>query len=378
MKFQHIIPVIFFAAVSCGEAADTQPSSENSQAATNDTIRLTSAQLQNARIVIGQAERKSVSEEIQVTGHINIAPQNMVSVSFPLGGYLKENKMLPGTRVRKGDVLAVIEHNDLIQLQENYLIARIELKTLSENLERQRQLNRSKISSDKVLQEAEEKYQTQKIKLKSLEEKLKLIGIFPGDLNEGNISRAVALRAPISGYVSKVNFNSGKYLQPNDEIFEIINPEGLYANLVAFEKDLHKIKAGNEVIVRSDHSDKAYKAQVKMLTPGISEDRTATVICNLQNPSGEIFPGMFVTATIYSRPREVLVIAEEALIRKGDENFLLEAITDSVFVPVPVIPGFKSRNLISIIPQNDHELEGKRFIVKNPFRVMGMLNKEEE
>src|SRR5690606_25441095 len=314
MKFQHIIPVIFLAAVSCGEAADTQPSSENSQAATNDTIRLTSAQLQNARIVIGQAERKSVSEEIQVTGHINIAPQNMVSVSFPLGGYLKENKMLPGTRVRKGDVLAVIEHNDLIQLQENYLIARIELKTLSENLERQRQLNRSKISSDKVLQEAEEKYQTQKIKLKSLEEKLKLIGIYPGDLNEGNISLAVALRAPISGYVSKVNFNSGKYLQPNDEIFEIINPEGLYANLVAFEKDLHKIKVGNEVIVRSDHSDEAYKAQVKMLTPGISEDRTATVICDLQNPSGEIFPGMFVTATIYSRPREVLVIAEEALI----------------------------------------------------------------
>src|SRR5690606_40524097 len=122
----------------------------------------------------------------------------------------------------------------------------------------------------------------------------------------------------------------------------------------------------------------ANKPKLKRLTRCNNQHHTATVICNLHNPSGEIFPGMFVTATIYSRPREVLVIAEEALIRKGDENFLLEAITDSVFVPVPVIPGFKSRNLISIIPQNDHELEGKRFIVKNPFRVMGMLNKEEE
>jgi len=37
-------------------------------------------------------------------------PQNLVSVSIPLGGYLKSSNLLPGKPVSKGQVIAVIEN----------------------------------------------------------------------------------------------------------------------------------------------------------------------------------------------------------------------------------------------------------------------------
>jgi Multidrug resistance efflux pump len=60
--------------------------------------------------------------------------------------------------------------------------------------------------------------------VKSLGERLKLIGINPDELTENNLSKSINIYSPINGYVSSVNVNIGKYTQPSEVLFELINP----------------------------------------------------------------------------------------------------------------------------------------------------------
>lgn len=376
MKILQYIFLSFFL-FACNQAAEERDNSFSSNQ--GDTIRLNSNQIKNADIQIGEVTKRPMSEEIHVNGKLALAPQNIVTVSFPLGGYLKENRLLPGKKLTRGETIAIIEHEDLVLLQENYLISKIELSTLSQNLDRQKELNLSKISSDKILQEAEEKFQTQKVRVKGLEEKLKLIGINPDNLNYNNISRSVALRSPITGYVSKVNYNTGRYLQPEDEIFELINPEGMHVNLTIYEQNLNKIKPGLKAeFYTGNNTEDIFTGIVKMITPNMNNDQTATVICEISNPSSGLTPGMFVTGKILTEEKEAYVISEEALVRKGDESFIIEVFSDSLFIPVPVIRGLKEGKLISVTPVRNEQIEGRKFITKNPFRVFAMLHREED
>ena len=73
------------------------------------TVSLTEAQLKNADLALGQLEKKSLSSVLKVNGQIDVPPQNLVSISMPLGSYLKSTKLLPGMHINKGEVIATME-----------------------------------------------------------------------------------------------------------------------------------------------------------------------------------------------------------------------------------------------------------------------------
>ena len=168
---------IFFA---CGNSKLT----EKKAVTTLETVvNLSNEQIKSANIVLGKIEQKSLSSILKVNGKIDVPPQNMVSVSVPLGGYLKSTKLLPGMPVRKGEVIAVMEDQQYIQIQQDFLMAKAKLLYVTTEYNRQKELNIIKASSDKTFQLTEAEFSTQKILVKALSEKLKLIGINPENIN---------------------------------------------------------------------------------------------------------------------------------------------------------------------------------------------------
>ena len=220
---------------SCGSSSEEK---NMEPALQSQTVTLTPAQAKNADLSFGKLEKKPISRTLQVSGKIDVPPQNMVSVSVPLGGYLKSSQLLPGMHVRKGEVIAVMEDQQYIQLQQDYLIGQAKLKYTEKEFERQRELNISKATSDKIFQQAEAEYTTQKVTVKSLSEKLKLIGIDPLRLTESTISKSININSPIDGYVTHVNVNIGKYAQPSEVLFELVNPTDIHLALTIFEKEI--------------------------------------------------------------------------------------------------------------------------------------------
>ena len=155
---------------------------------------------------------------MDIQGRIDLPPQNIISVNFPLGGYLKSTKLIPGMHVSKGEVIAVIEDQSIVQLQQDYLSAKAKSTLAKLEFDRQKSLYDANAGSSKNFQQADAELKMQNVLVKGLSEKLKLIGIESGSLNETNISGQVQIKSTINGYVSKVNVNTGKYVQPTEKI----------------------------------------------------------------------------------------------------------------------------------------------------------------
>ena len=156
--------------------------------------------------------------------------------------------LLPGTPVKKGEVLAVLEDQLYINLQQEYLLTKTKMALAEKEYNRQNIMYQSQATSDKILQQSENDLQILKINLNAMSEKLKIIHIDPGKLSETTISSKVYLYSPIQGFVTHVNVNIGKYVNPTEVLFELVNPADIHLNLKVFEKDIPHLYINQEVI----------------------------------------------------------------------------------------------------------------------------------
>ena len=104
------------------------PTDAVAPASSETTVSLTADQLKNAGIVTGKAERRSLGLLMPVQGVVDVPPQNLVSISAPLGGYLRSTDLLPGMEIQKGQTLAIMEDPRFIQLQQDYLVTEGKVK----------------------------------------------------------------------------------------------------------------------------------------------------------------------------------------------------------------------------------------------------------
>src|SRR5215212_4020127 len=117
--------LIIAATISCNEKKTEQTTekekSETEKKTAADEVIVTAEQYKVADIKLGSVEMRNLSSVIKVNGEIDVPPQNVVSISAPLGGYVKSAGLLPGQAVRKGQVIAVIENTQFIDIQQDYL-----------------------------------------------------------------------------------------------------------------------------------------------------------------------------------------------------------------------------------------------------------------
>lgn len=102
---------------------------------------------------------------------------------------VKDVRLLNRAKVSKGQVLTIIENNELIDLQQQYLESINQLEFTEQDYERQKNLYRENVSSAKAYQQIISDYKTLKSKVNASEQKLALAGVNPQSVKEGQISR---------------------------------------------------------------------------------------------------------------------------------------------------------------------------------------------
>ena len=344
---------------ACGKQ-DKTPSVEAPETGREDLVTMTEVQMQSAHVQVGRLEQKAISTILKVNGTVDVPPQSLVSVSMPLGGYLKSTHLLPGMYVRKGEVIATMEDQQYIQLQEDYLVTKSNLVYAESEFKRQKELYETKASSEKVYQQARMEYDNQKIALHALAEKMELIHINPATLTESNISRTVKIYAPITGFVSAVKMNIGRYVTGTDVLFELINPADIHLNLKVFEKDIDKLSIGQSVMAYTLHQpDKKYPCEVMLISQALSTDRTAEVHCHFKNYDKILLPGMYLNAEIAVRNHQAYVVPEEAVVNFEGKNFVFVAGAPNEYQLVAIETGVKEGGFIEIVNKDaiaDHDI----------------------
>ncbi len=376
MKYIFIISSLLLLGSACGKIkkADETPSDP----AKENEVLLTDAQLKNAGISTGKIQQQQISSILKVNGRIDVPPQNMVSISVPLGGYLKSTRLLPGQHVSKGEIIALLEGEQYIQLQQDFLIAKEKIRFLENELVRQKELNKSQAASDKVYQQAETDVKMQQVLLNALKEKLQLVGINTDKLTVNNISRSINIYSPINGYVSHVNVNIGKYVSPTEVLFELINPSDIHLALKVFEKDIQQLFVGQKLVAFTNNNPaEKHPCEILLIGKDLSPDRNIEVHCHFEDYDRSLVPGTYMNAEIKVKNSKAWVLPEEAVVRFENKQFVFVKGTGNHFTMVEVITGSNEKGMIEI--KDGEKIASQELVLKGSYSLlMSLKNKAEE
>ena len=375
MKKLIIIINIFLLFTAC---SNKQTNDEQINTATQENVAsLTDAQYKNAEIEIGKIENQNIFSVLKLNGKIDVPPQNMVSISVPMGGYLKSTKLLPGMQISKGEVIAVMEDPQYIQLQQDYLTAKAQFAYNESEYLRQKELNESKAASDKVFEQAKATYQTQNILIKSLEQKLKLIGLNPNTVTANTITKSISIYSPINGFVSAVNVNIGKYVIPSDVLFELVNPNDIHLVLTVFDKDINKLAIGQKVFAFSNSNpDKKYECEIILISKNLSNYNSTQLHCKFVQYDKSLLPGMFMNAIIELSGGNAVVLPIDAIVRFENKNYVFIEKGNRQFEMTEVQIGNTENGFTEIV--DTESLTNKNIVVNGAYNLLMVLKNTDE
>jgi membrane fusion protein, heavy metal efflux system len=323
MKQFIILLTIITVLTNCqNQTSNIQNQTLNEEPHHGNIVELTEAQFKNVSIATGKLESRNMSGSIKVNGMLDVPPQNLITMSVPYGGTVKQTDLLQGMKITKGQVLVTLEHPDYIQLQQEYLDAKSKLNFAALELSREEELQKANVNAVKTYQQIVSEYESLKARVSGLEQKLSMINITPQQLKENGITKQVKLYAPISGYVMQVNVNIGMYVNPNDIICKLVDTRHLHAELTVFEKDITNVKIGQKVRFNFNNESKERTATVYLLGKEIGADRTVRVHCHLDNEDPTLLPGMYLKAQIETQSKGVMAIPSKAVVQSDGKSYL--------------------------------------------------------
>jgi len=319
-KIVLLFSLVLFALMSCKKAVKTE--SEKDEILAEDIVELRADQIKLAKIETGAIKMRSISGTLKVNGVVSVAPQNLATVCMPLGGFIKSTSLMPGNSVRRGQTLAVIENQDFIEMQQNYLEAKNKLEYAAAEYQRHKDLYKDDVYSQKNVQQVTTEYKNLKSQVSALKQKLELIGINPAKLTEDNISRSVALTSPIAGYVKTVNVSIGKSVSSSDVLFEIVNCDKLFLELTLFEKDADKAAVGQKILFYINNESEQHDALIYQTGKSINDDKTYKVYATVVGHCKNIMPGMYVNALVEATSQQVTSLPTDAVVSFDDKDYI--------------------------------------------------------
>jgi len=315
-----------FIITSCGEnkSMEGPENTENS----NAPLRVEKQQFISSAFELGAVTEREFSNKLKVAGKIQLPEKNQAVVSSLLDGVVGPVNWLEGQWVSRGTTLFTLTNPELINMQEEFLVARGELGYLKEEFARQDQLAAENITSKKDLLKAKSMLSTTQAKYNSLKKKLNLYGINTDNLGTENLVSSIAITAPISGFISDIDVLRGSYLQSTRSALKISNTNKIHLDLSVLEKDAHLLRKGQDIIftIQNDPGKK-YKAKIYLVNKMIEENHTINVHAHIDAADAKtLLPGLFASAEIILDKKSHKALPTDALIKLGQDWNVLKLI----------------------------------------------------
>ncbi|SDM00545.1 efflux RND transporter periplasmic adaptor subunit [Pedobacter antarcticus] len=318
------VPFLLLQSCQQGKGENAEASHEE-HGHEEEEIALNEAQMKAVGIKLGTVSMKNLHTVVKANGQLAVPPQNRANVSVLSGGIISNISVLEGEQVRKGQVLASIENQDLLKIQQDYLSAKNSFSYTSAEYERQKQLRQAGAGTGKFFQSAEAAYLSEKSGIAAIENQLRQLGISPGEVSAGKMKHGFPLRSPISGTIGKITANTGSFIQPGTSVMEVVDNSKIHCDLIVFEKDLMKVKNGQEVNFQLTNQD---DQQVTGRITGINksfedESKGVTVHAVIDNQAGKnLIPGMYVTALINIGQEHTTAVPQDAVVRSAGREYI--------------------------------------------------------
>ncbi|MAU14453.1 MAG: efflux transporter periplasmic adaptor subunit [Muricauda sp.] len=292
-----------------------------------DAVHLSELKFNSLGIKVGVLPTRPLSGVVKANGQLEVPPQYEATVTAILGGNVNSIKVIEGDKVRKGQTLAYLSHPDLAQIQTNYIKTYNRMQFLEKEYERQKRLYEEKVGSGKIFQQTESDYQSIKAEVKGYESQLRQLNISASKIRNGEIYEYVPVTSPIAGYIEKVKVQMGQYVASQTPMFEIVDNEHIHADLMVFEKDIHKVKKGQKIsftlesVPNSNLTGEIYSVGKQFE----QNPKAVHIHAEIDKKEEFLIPGMYINGKIRTGEAPVTALPEDAIIEEGGKPFIFIA-----------------------------------------------------
>jgi membrane fusion protein, heavy metal efflux system len=378
-KMKNLAYLLIFGLIafpSCSSKVETSETITPADPSLTEVVELTPDQVKSLSVVTNPLESRALSRGVQANGMLDVPPQNLVTISAPMGGFVKQTELLQGMKVNKGQVVAIMEHPDYIQLQQDYLDGKSQLEFLELEYKRQEELAKENVNAAKALQQARSNYLSMKAKVEGWHARLELINVNAEAVEKNGIQSAIKLISPITGYVTQVHVNIGMFVNPNDIMFKIVDSDHLHAEITIFEKDVSKLRVGQLVRFTLANETQERLASIYLIGKEISGDRTVRVHGHLKKEDTSLLPGMFFSAIIETGPQNVSSLPDAAIVNFQGKSFVFVARGENKFELTQVTTGLQQGGFTEIAVSA--ELANALFVTTGAYDLLSMLKNASE
>ncbi|MEX1129829.1 MAG: efflux RND transporter periplasmic adaptor subunit [Vicinamibacterales bacterium] len=309
-------------------------------------VEIPEAAQNNASLEVVRADTQVLPAVIDVTGVVAPVESRVAHVRPLARGLIEKVSVSLGARVQAGQPLVVYDNIALGELIGEYLSEAASLRQAETDrnvkqkvLERSEALIKLEAIAQQQLEQrraefrnAEAAVASQKARVSKVEEQIHRFGLSDTDLanlspdEEGRTGHRVAshsvLRAPFAGVITKYDVAAGEVVEPERELFTIIDLSTVWIQADVYEKDLGKVRKDVDVAIKADaYPDRAFTGRLTYVSDVIDPtSRTAKVRCVVPNADGALKLDMFVKVVIPTSDRRSAVVVPVSAVQTVDDQ----------------------------------------------------------
>ena len=182
----------------------------------------------------------------------------------------------------------------------------------------------------------------------------------------GNPPPVVTIEAIVGGVINERSVTLGESVEPNTELFHIIDLSQVIVEAEVYEEDAGKVQLDQIARIRVlGYPDDAFEGTITFVGVELDPDkRTLPVWISVKNPDGKLKPEMFAkVAVVLAHNEGVLSVPKEAIMQEGGEKFVFVQ-TNDLFTRSDVQTGAEDDRFVEIkdglIPDDLVVTDGKR------------------
>ncbi|MEP6848415.1 MAG: efflux RND transporter periplasmic adaptor subunit, partial [Acidobacteriota bacterium] len=391
-----IRPLLFLSllvAVICGGCSRSAASDPS---ASNPPANAAARPPENSGIEVEIVMPQPIEGAISATGKILVTEDRTASIGPVHEGRIVNLYVGQGSVVRKGQKLADLESADIDQAEADYLKAladlenanrtsTAEVKFAQSTYDRTKLLYEKQITAGKNLQQAEHDLEvakaaatnsmaSAKVALSNARRHLLILGMKDQAINslaskQNLASSLFSLNAPISGIVVERNGTLGATVGTDANLFKIIDLSSVWIDANVFEKDLERVKIGQQVkVTATAFPESTFSGRVILVSSVVDPDtRTVKVRTEVPNPDGRLKPDMFANVEIITAVhRTAISIPLAAVLDDGGKSVVFVA-DGNEYKKKEVKLGLKSDDRVEI---TDGLSGGDKVVVKGNYLLM--------
>lgn len=301
MKYRVALVLIALALSGCGKEEpkkDVKQKSSESEQAENKPKR-------DNRVPVEVAVIERGVIEAHIDSATNLETESSVKVLSRTTNLVSELKVEEGDKVKKGDVLALLENeNQRIALDK----ARSTYKKNTDEYERQKHLIERKLVSDKGF--ADTTYQYKQSKL---------------DLDNAQLNYDYTIiKAPIDGTITQRMINLGDQVNNNKHLFDIVDFDTMVARVYVPEEHLPDLKVRQRANVYSQSlPGRSFSGEVVRISPIVDAKSGTVKVTVAVDSEGFLRPGMYVDVSLVTeRKEDALLVPKKALAYDDEQTFV--------------------------------------------------------